>query len=41
MKKDDVFALLLLLGTALYFGAHVAAALLRPVMPAVVNATSR
>jgi hypothetical protein len=38
MKKDDLFGLLLVVGAVLYVGGHVAWALLRPVLPALVSA---
>ena len=41
MKKDDLFGLLLIASTLLYVGAHVALALLRPVLPAIVGVVSR
>ncbi len=41
MKKDDLVGLFLILGTLLYFGAHVALALARPLLPAVVSILPR
>lgn len=41
MKKDDVVGLVLIAGAALYVAAHVALAVIRPVLPALVSVLAR
>ncbi len=41
MKKEDLVGLLLILGTILYFGAHVALAMVRSVLPSVAGILPR
>jgi hypothetical protein len=41
LKKDDLVGLLLILGTLLYFGAHIAYALARLLLPTMVSILPR